>query len=192
MAFATQQVSTEIFEILMLNNLLYGPNENYNDIVSSLCYDDREKLRQIHFKNAGNFTEKHIMVLMGNSTIRYGENKKPEKLKFVLKAFTFLNKNSTIKKILELSAAARNLQLVFDFENEILQYLDPTAGPLDNGSFYLNSGQIAIAAKKLLDPETEHFVFGALAHELCHFAMHLLHKNDAKPFGKDDKVSLRL
>jgi predicted SprT family Zn-dependent metalloprotease len=53
----------------------------------------------------------------------------------------------------------------------------------------MNSGQIAIAAKKLLNHETEHWVLGALAHELCHFAMHLLHQNDAKPYAKEDEVS---
>jgi hypothetical protein len=134
MALATQEVAVEIFEILMLNNLLYGPNENYNSIVSSLSIDDGEKLRQVNFKNAKSFTEKHIMMLMGNSKICHGEKDTSIKLGLVLKAFTFLNNNSKIRTMLELCAAARNLQLVFDFENEILQYLDPTAGPYTDGS----------------------------------------------------------
>lgn len=100
-----------------------------------------------------------------------------------------LNSISQIKKVLELSAAAKSLQIVFDFENENLQFLDPTASPYDNGSFYNNCGQVGIAAKKLLNPKTEYEVLGVLAHELCHFAIYLLHNNMAKPYAKNDRVT---
>lgn len=186
--FALKLVSCDAYEVLMLKNLNYQSAEDYINILNSLSLDDREKIRQLNFKHTRRFGEKHIIALMGNSTVvrSKAEKSTSELLNYVHRAFNILDNIPRIRKVLELTANYKNLQIVFDFENEILQFLDPTANPYDNASFYYNSGQIGIAAKKLLDPDTEHFAIGALAHELCHLAMLILHQNMAKPYSKND------
>lgn len=187
---ATKKSLCDIYEVLVVKNLFYGSTEDYIQIILNLSKENGEKLREINFKNSRNFSDKHVMKLVANSTVGgLKSSDTTEKQNLVIRAFNILNKINEVKKVLELSAAAENLQIVFDFENENLQYLDPTASPYDDGSFYNNSGQIGIAAKKLLDPKTEHEVFGVLAHELCHFAIYLLHNNMAKPYAKNDQVT---
>lgn len=188
---ALRQVACESYEVLMLKNLSYKSAEDYKSILESLSLEDREKIRQINFKHTRGFGAKHIIALMGKSTVVKIKNGKSqsELLNYVHRAFDVLDSIPRLRRVLKLSATLENLQLVFDFENEILQFLDPTAGPFDNASFYHNCGQIAIAAKKFLDPETEHIAIGALAHELCHLTMLLLHQNMAKPYAKNDTKS---
>lgn len=188
---ALKLVSCDVYEVLMLNHLNYNSANDYILIIESLSDENREKIRQINFKHTRKFGERHIIALMGFSTIVRSKDgrEKSELLNYVLNAFNVLDGIPRVKKILEISSHFKNLQIVFDFENESLQFLDPTAGPFDTASFYHNSGQIAIAAKGLLDINTENIVIGALAHELCHLAIFMTFENLARPYHKNDLKS---
>jgi hypothetical protein len=185
---ALKIVGYNAYEVLTINHLNYSSAESCVRIIESLSLEDREKIRQINFKHTQKFCEKHIIALMSFSTVVKSKNglKMSELLNYVNQTYNILDNIPKVRKILELTSHFKNLQIVFDFENENLQSLDPTAGPFDNGSFYHNSGQIAIAAQNLLDPNLEHIVIGALAHELCHLAIFMAFDNMAKPYVKND------
>lgn len=101
-------------------------------------------------------------------------------------AFRTLNEDSSIRVIHMAVAASKKFRIIFDFNRDSVQLIDPTADSYTNGIFYL-SGRIYIGAKQLLDPATENETFATMAHELCHYAMNLTYSNAAKPYKSKDK-----
>lgn len=173
----------ELYEFFASNNLQFGPFENIDSILNILSKNERKKLRSIHLQNSKELTDKHIISLMSNSFVGHDNLDERKKFKYVMRAYHIINRIKVISLILQIVAASRNFKIIFDFKRENVRYMDPTSQPGANGLFYL-SGRIYIAAKQLLDHNTENIVFGVLAHELCHYAMHLVYNNMAKPFSQ--------
>ena len=180
----------EVYVILITNKIFFGPHENTEEIMHNLNYDDRRKIREIHFKELQDLPEKHINILVAHTFVGHDSYDVKKKLNLVIRAFRFLNDIPGIKEILLVTAASKKFCIIFDFNRDSVQLMDPTVGSETAGLFYL-SGRIYIGAKQLLDPTTEAYAFATLAHELCHFAVYLTYHNDANPYKKNDNKMMQ-
>jgi len=178
----------KIYEILLANSVIFGPHEQFGKIFSNLTENEKTIVRKIHFKHSKDLPENHMNVLMMNTQISHDDVEKEGKEKLVYRAYNILNKDPLINPILKMVAASKHFVVIFDFKRSCVDVLDPTAEPNTRGLFYID-GKICIGAKQLQYPQTEHETFGTLAHELCHYALNLTFKNQAKPFLKDDQIS---
>ena len=177
-----------MYEILLSNDISFGPHEHFARVFAGLSESDKTVLREIHFRCSKDLPEHHMNVLMMNTSISHDDMEKEGKEELILRAYRFLNKNPNLNPILKVVAASKRFDIIFDFKRNSVAAVDPTAPPDMRGSFYINR-KICVGAKQLLDPSTEHETFGTLAHELCHYAINLTFKNFAKPYTKKDQQS---
>jgi len=187
--FAIENNLIDMYEVLLTNKVLFGPHEDVIAIMNKLNYDEKRHLREIHFKHSIDMPEKHINTLMANSYVGHEEvTNVQEKLDCVQNAFKLLNENPFIKIILLIVAASKKFRIIFDFNRDSVELIDPTAGAFTAGLFYL-SGRMYIGAKQLLDKTRQNEAIATIAHELCHYAMNLVYNNDANPYKQDDQES---
>ncbi|XP_070491682.1 uncharacterized protein [Chironomus tepperi] len=175
----------DIYVILITNKIFFGTHEDTEEIMNRLTYDDRRKIREIHFKELQDLPEKHINILVAHAFVGHDSHDVKTKLDLVINAFRVLNKIPGIREILIVTSASKKFNIIFDFNRDSVQLMDPTVSSDTSGLFYL-SGRIYIGAKQLLDSKTEAITFGTLAHELSHYAMYLTYHNDAKPYKEKD------
>lgn len=105
----------KIYEFLVARNLTFAPHEDTDAIWKSLNLTDKEDLNAIHVKYLKDLPEKHINILLANTSLSHDENDEEGKMKLVQNAFRILNKEPRIKIILQLVAASKKFHIVFDF-----------------------------------------------------------------------------
>jgi len=176
----------DIYELLLKNKIFLGHHETTSDLWTTFSDSERETLREIHFKYSINVPEKHLLSLSTNSSISHDDPQAAQKLKYVRYAFGILNNIPQIRIILMIVAASKIFNIIFDFNRQSVNVVDPTADSWTRGLFYI-FGRIYIGAAELLQRSTEREAFGTLAHELCHYAMNLVYENHAKPYYSNDK-----
>ncbi|KAG5681808.1 hypothetical protein PVAND_011216 [Polypedilum vanderplanki] len=176
----------EIYELLICKNVYLSAWEEIEELTSHLSKQERKELREIHFRNKKDIQESHIMNLMSKSSVGHDVFDIQDKLDHVAKAFRILNNFLAIQILLKIAALLSDLQMIFDFNRESVEYLDPTSDRGTLGLFYGN-GRIYVGAKQLLDPKTEHEVFATIAHELCHFVLYNVFGSNAWPYDENDK-----
>jgi len=186
---AIQNDSIEMYEILLSQKFRFGPHENPEEYLEDLDDDSKRLVEIIHNKYSITIQEKHINILIENSFICHDEIYAEKKAEYVQRAYRALNANIFIRIILMIVAASKKFKIIFDFNREAVNVLDPTTTPYTQGIFYI-SGRIYIGAKQLLDIDTESTTLATMAHELCHFAMNIVYDNCAKPYKDDDKKTM--
>ncbi|KAL7013514.1 hypothetical protein ACKWTF_015434 [Chironomus riparius] len=177
---------TDMYKLLIAQHIHFGPHENTDAIMKNFEYHERRDLREFHNQHAKDLPEKHLNALMTSSVVAHDAtdvNRKPD---LVMGAFKLLNEILLIRVILKVVAASKKLQMIFDFNRESVEVADPTVDSNTFGLFYL-TGRIYIGAVRLLNNATKCETLGTMAHELCHYAMHLTFENDANPYRKDDE-----
>lgn len=173
----------EIYEILLTHKVFIGPHENTDDVIKTLNRLERRKMRDIHLVLSTSIHTEPMTTFMQNSLFGPDCPDRDEYQNFIYKAYFFLLQIPNIAIIFNIVAATKNFKIIYDFKRETVGYNDPTAEPYTNGLFYV-SGKIYIGAKNMTDPNKRYRVYGVIAHELCHFAMFLVYKNQAKPYHK--------
>ncbi|XP_070508478.1 uncharacterized protein [Chironomus tepperi] len=182
--------SFEVFDLLLSKKLRFGSHEDPAEYYEKITdYDIQRQIRDIQNKYSQPFLEKHIHTLVANSTACFDETEVKDKHDTVKRAFELLSQNIFTKIILQIVAASKNFKIVFDFNREAANVLDPTTDETTQGVCYI-SGKMFIGAKQLLDPATEHETLAVLIHELCHFVMIQIYKNQANPYTKNDKKTM--
>jgi len=183
----------KIYRLLTKSNVYIGPNEDINNIIDKNSEEPLRKIRKvnehikfIHDESSKNIPNKHLMILISNSCVGHDDPNSSHHSKLIQEAFEFLNKNHLIRPILEVVAATKKFKISFDFNRTSILFMDPTSSVYENGTCYYINGQIYIAAKDLLCASKKFDVFGVIAHELCHYALHLVFRNSCKPFAVDD------
>jgi len=175
-----------IYELLISKNLLLAPHEDTDKIWEQFERSEKIKLRNINFKYSKDIPEKHINILMFNTSLSHDEEDEEGKRKLILRAYKTLNTDLRLKIILKIVAATKVFKIIFDFHRDSTYRIDPTTGPWTQGIFYF-SGRIVVGAKQLLDPDTESHTLGVLIHELCHYAMVAVYHNKARPYTIKDQ-----
>ncbi|XP_070507982.1 uncharacterized protein [Chironomus tepperi] len=176
----------EIYELLLSKSVYIGPKEDFNAMLRKINVESCENMRGIHLEYIQSSSDKHLMILTVNSFVGHDIPDVDEKLKHISKAFKYLNEiDSLISLILKVVAASRDFKIIFDFHRQSIQHLDPTSSQFTRGVYH-TSRHIYIAAQQMLDPNTVHEIYGTMAHELCHYALHLVYHNDCKPYFDDE------
>jgi len=186
MKVAVNLKQMKVYEFLVAKNLSFGPHEDTDKIWNSLTITDREDLHDIHIKYLKDMPEKHINILMANTSFSHDEMDEENRRNLVFRAYQTLNGDPRIKIILKVIAAVKIFHIVFDFYQDSTYRIDPTTSAGTTGTFYF-SGRVLIGAKQLLNPETEYETFGTLAHELCHYALYAIFENKANPYPATDR-----
>lgn len=176
----------DIYELLLKNKIFLGYHETMSDLWTTFSDSEREILREIHFKYSINVPEKHLLSLSTNSSISHDDPQATQKLEYIRYAFGTLNNIPLVRIILMVVAASKIFNIIFDFNRQSVNVVDPTADSWTRGLFYI-FGRIYIGAAGLLQRSTENEAFGTLAHELCHYAINLVYENRAKPYLSNDK-----
>lgn len=178
----------QIYELLVAKGFTLGPREDFESIIDSFSVKCKTKLREIHKRCAKSSSDKHLIVICSNCKLSHttpDEMKRPY-LELISKAFESLNLISWIKPILMVVAEAGSLEMIFDFDRDSIEIMDPTSRREVNGRCYYELGDIYIGARGLLndddDSDDRLHVLGVLAHEMTHFAMNLIYENECKPF----------
>ncbi|XP_064459893.1 uncharacterized protein LOC135370136 [Ornithodoros turicata] len=91
-----------------------------------------------------------------------------------------------IQPILKVVATACHLCIQFDFEKDDVQCMTGCSGTSTLGMTNWEKEKLFIAAKQAKTVDAHHVVLGTIAHELCHLALHLVYKNDGKPYHRLD------
>jgi hypothetical protein len=146
-----------IYKLLVIKNISLGQHESIDEVFQHLTESQRKQLSEINVENGQNLAPPHILKLLGNSIVGIDDDQVETRLVHVLRALQKLNAVDEIEILLKLTAAFKNFQLVFDFNRDHVQFLDPRAEAYVNGLFYF-SGRIYIAAMHLLDKERAHEV----------------------------------
>lgn len=178
----------KIYDLLISKKLSFGPHEDTDEIYQKLKKSEKMKIRDINLKYSKEIPEKHINVLMLNTSLSFDETDEDGKRELILRAYKKLNNDSRLKIILQIVAATKIFRIFFDFYKESTYRVDPTTGSGTQGIFYF-SGRIIIGAKQLLSPETENETFGALIHELGHYAMFTIYENQSDPYLSNDQAA---
>jgi ankyrin repeat protein len=175
----------KVYELLMARNLNFSIWEELDEITEGFTNDEKREIREIHFNNKKHVAEKHIQVLMSKSFVGHDDFDVQDKLDHVMRAFKTLNGFVFIQILLKIAAMLHDLHIIFDFNRDSVEYLDPTQDRSTLGLFYFN-GRIYVGAKQLLDPQREHEVFATIAHELCHFVLFIVFGKHARPYKENE------
>ncbi|XP_064464554.1 uncharacterized protein LOC135375841 [Ornithodoros turicata] len=101
--------------------------------------------------------------------------------------FRELSTDQLNEKILKVVATAPHLDILFDYNSENVQGITGCSGSRDLGLATCEEQRIFIGGRG-----TEAEVRGTFIHESCHLALHLVYKNDGKPYLREDtEVELR-
>lgn len=188
MAFALRNKLFDMYELLISKDVRFGPYENFSAIKEKLNEGERTKLREINYKESKFLPDNHMHILLSNSRLAPSTTYYKQKYDIIQKSFEILNENPFIKIILLIVAASRNFRIVFDFNRNSVELIDPTAEATTKGLFY-SFGRIYVASKELLNPRTKLEALGTLVHELCHYAMNIVYENVARPYLSDDEIT---
>lgn len=178
----------EIYELLIANNVTLGPKEDVKAIVAGTSCDFKISIRDINRKYSKDSKPKHLVSFYAKSKFSYNSDKHHAKRYFnaIVSAFDTLNTFKIIEPILKVCAFYEMLNIFFDFNNESIEFMDPTKTKSTSGTAYIHSGFIYIGAKGLLVKEKRNAVLGTLIHEMCHFALTMMYRNQSKPYYASD------
>jgi len=176
----------DIYDLLISKNLPFAPHEDIDEIWEQFNKSEKIKLRNINFKYLKDIPEKHINILMFNTSLSHDEKDEEGKMKMILRAYKALNADPRLNIVLKIVAATKVFKIIFDFNRDSAYRIDPTTGPWTKGIFYF-SGRIIVGAKQLLNQETERDTFSVMIHELCHYAVLAVYQNQSDPFKANDQ-----
>jgi len=171
----------DIYEFLVSRNLIFGPHEDIDGIFDCLSLEECENIYTIYRNHSKDLPEKHMIVLMANTNVISNETEDDSKFSKIHEIYKKFNKDLRLRMILKTVAATNLFKIVFNFCHDTAT--DPFTIP---GSSH-SSRRIEVPAKNLLNLNTESKSYGALAHELCHHALHAVYGNKANPYTKLDR-----
>lgn len=94
-----------------------------------------------------------------------------------------------IEPISKIVAYAEKLKIVFDINKATTGDVDLSSDDDEEAVTYFEDGRIVIGARGLNDAKKKFVVMGNVIHELCHYAMLLIYKNECNPYQKNDKTT---
>jgi tetratricopeptide (TPR) repeat protein len=188
LSVAIQNGRLEVYKSLMRKKVKYSPDENIQSIIGELSEKEGKKLQKIHDSTASNQSQSHITTLILHSYCSEDGANVKNKFDYVAQAFEYLDQIYFVQVILRVVASFKNFKIIFDFDHDSTYYLDPKTEESCRGLFY-TTGTIYIGAKDLLSREMRRRVkvYATLAHELCHFAMYIIYRNNSKPYRESDQ-----
>lgn len=205
-AIALRANKYQIYGILLDNGCSIGPNEDLKECIDEM-FDkvtiNKPKKKQIkqaitetHARTSKQ-QDNHLNILVTNSFVSNDDQSVKEHMNYIKDAFERLNQIPLVRQILQLIAAHKNFKVYFDFNRNSVDYMNPDGAEFDTrGLLYfsnLRDVKFYFAAKELLFATHKFRVLGIIAHEMCHFAMFSIFRNNGKPYTKhDDSVNEKI
>lgn len=198
-ATALRSEQFAIYEYLTSQGVCLGFHEDIGEILQNQqkvnCHDDRRTmmkkilLHQMHKKYFKPTCEKHLMTLLAHSHVGFDSPSIEHRsyFKFIKEAFECLDKIEEISAILNIVSKSNFFRIVFDFNRNAVNFLDPLTCKRTKGTSYFKSGYIYVGAKGLISDHGRLEVIGTLAHELAHYAIQLVYENSCKPYRDHDR-----
>lgn len=184
-AAAIKAENFEIYDYLISEGVRCGSHEHFSEISKGTT---RMKLRDINKKYFKPLERSHLEVLLSKCRIGHNadEGMGLKYGKLIADAFSDLNDLAIIEPILKVLSQA-DISIVFDFDRNSVDHLDPTKNKLTIGATYFHNGLVYIGAKKLLEDDERLEVLATMAHELCHYALNMIYNNFCSPYLPDDE-----
>ncbi|CAG9811740.1 unnamed protein product [Chironomus riparius] len=183
---AVKSRSIDIYKILLTHNVWFGMNEDTEGIIGELNENLQEELKIIHKEFSKDVPEKHINVLIENSTVGPDETSDEQRLDLLKSAFITLNDISLIKTILIIVAASRNFQIIFDFKRDSINLVDPSSD-LPYKCILHSSNILYINIWQIVQQNRKNEALATIAHEFCHYALNMIYDNLSKPYITTDQ-----
>lgn len=176
----------DIYELLLSRGIWLSLGED----ITTFSIDDQSKIKIKHI-NRKFFKDpnaEHLMRLFSMSRLSHysSDIERPEHNIMIIKAFEDLNKLKWIEPILKVAATSKDLKIVFDFDSDSVECLDPKKSKTVEGITYPRDQFVYVGAKGLRNDATWNEVLGTLIHELCHFAMEMIYNSNCKPYFDSD------
>lgn len=182
---AIQNDALDVYEKLISLKFRFGPHESPAKYLEDLPDCSKRRIEKIHNKYSIILYEKHINLLTENSWSCHEETDAEKKAGYVQKAYQVLNSHILVRIILMVVAASKKYKIIYDFNRDAVNVLDPTTTSDTSGICYF-SGRIYVGVKELLDNATRNSVLATMAHEFCHFAIGIVYRNRGKPYKNGD------
>lgn len=176
----------DIYKLLLTHNIWFGVNEDIEGIIGELNENLQEELKTIHKEFSKELPEKHINVLMANSTVGFDETSDEQRLDLLKYAFLTLNNIPLIKTILIIVAASRNFQIIFDFKRDSINLVNPSSD-LAYKCILDSSHILYINIWHIVHEHIKSDALGTIAHEFCHYALNMIYDNLSKPYIATDQ-----
>ncbi|XP_070499397.1 uncharacterized protein [Chironomus tepperi] len=181
--------SFEIYELLLASGIQLAPHEK--NIVKNFSKKEKRRIRDINIKYIKNLNDYHINILMAHSFVAHNDQNEKKNIKNIRNAYKLLSHDERINLVLQIVATSRKMKIIYDFNNDSVDTVDPTTSEYTQGIYY-PTGKIFIGAKQLLNEETKNKALSTIAHELCHYAMNLVYNNYANPYENQDIANKNL
>jgi hypothetical protein len=198
LTLALKKNQFKIYALLRSEGFKPGKVDDYEESLQKLSESEKSQITKFNRDYFGRDDSTHLMYIM--SKVRFGFNTKDCKASYdvIRKMLAELNEISMVQPILKLMEISDDLQIVFDFDRQNVQDLDPTAGNSTTGKAYHRLGYIYVAAANYENKFYD--IIGTFAHELTHYAMQLIYENQCKPYtvneetndGKFDEITTKV
>ncbi|XP_076378037.1 uncharacterized protein LOC117229504 [Megalopta genalis] len=169
---AIEKKRFEIFAFLKSAGFMFK-NEDEKECINKLSQGEKDTLKTEMISKFPQIDQAHILYLTSKSRAE-----KPVDRERIEKLYRSLDAIPEISIILKVIQYIDYLDIVFDFDNENIKDINPTASEGTKGTTDYKDGRIYLAAKI-----EENKLLGTLAHELTHLAMYILYKNDCNPYN---------
>lgn len=185
---AVELENFNISELLLKNGVHFCPKEDKTKILNNISKGRKTVLFNLIQNNLCELEKlsQHIAILVESTKVKCNQTEiSLEKCtSLIIEAFKNLQFSRLIDPILQLVSTGKDLQINFDFESDSIECLDPLSSNNVLGNFLPQFKVINLGANSLLSEKTDKKlkVYGVLAHELCHYAMYLVYKNDCNPY----------
>ena len=189
---ALRSKAFDIYEILIKNGFWLSKDENFQIITKYYNSDEMKDLKTIHKRCSIDPDNNYLAILLMKCKLIHSTNEDVRRnfYKLLIKVFTHLANIECISFLLKIVTFSESLKLIFDFEHDSVNTIDPTLDAGTLGISFYNSGLLLIGAKGLLGDEKElREVMGVIAHEIAHYALQMLYENDSKPYKKNDEIN---
>ena len=184
---AVESKQFNIYAFLMSKGIDFK-DEKEETCIHSLDGADSLSVNEAISKYPKSVKGAHVLSLISKSklyeTKNSSKNKPKESKEIKIKElFEKLDSNEKVSIILKVLLFSDLNEIVFDFHNESIEKINLPSTNKERGICKYLEDKIIIAVKNISDDE----LLGVLAHELTHYAMYVVYKNDCNPYCIDDE-----
>ncbi|XP_076384606.1 uncharacterized protein LOC117221755 [Megalopta genalis] len=176
---AIEKKRFEIFAFLKSAGFMFK-NEDEKECINKLSQGEKDTLKTEMISKFPQIDQGHILYLTSKS-----RSEKPVDKELIEKLYRSLDAIPEVSIILKVIQYIDCLDIIFDFDNDNISDINPTASESTKGTTDYKDGRIYLAAKI-----EENKLLGTLAQELTHLAIYILYKNETitaniKDYTKD-------
>ncbi|XP_076377912.1 uncharacterized protein LOC143259463 [Megalopta genalis] len=171
---AIEKKRFEIFAFLKSAGFMFK-NEDEKECINKLSQGEKDTLKTEMISKFPQIDQGHILYLTSKS-----RSEKPVDKELIEKLYRSLDAIPEVSIILKVIQYIDCLDIIFDFDNDNISNINPTASESTKGTTDYKDGRIYLAAKI-----EENKLLGTLAQELTHLAIYILYKNDCNPYDNN-------